>query len=368
MVQVQKSPRSSNLELLRIVCMLMIIAHHYVVHSGLRDPNGPITLYPDSISSLFLVTFAAWGKTAINCFLMITGYFMCKSQITIRKFLKLLLVIYFYKIVIFFIFLNVGYESVTPIRLAQLVLPFWSLKNAFIGGYLVFFLTIPFWNILIRNMTQRQHLQLMLLLLGCYSVLGLIPAFDVRYNYVTWFGIIYIIASYIRIYPHPFFERKSLWGWLTLSSVILSIASVLFMHLFFNRSFYFLIDCHKLLAVVVAVCTFLWFKNLNLGYNKVINALGAATFGVFLIHNNSHAMYRWLWKDIVDCVGHYYSFDTGLYIIYTIGVVLAIFIVCYLIDQLRISTIEKWFFNWYDRNFSDKSDRFVNKYPYLPKS
>ncbi len=340
--------------------MLMIIAHHYVVHSGLRDPNGPITLNPDSLSSLFLVSFSAWGKVAINCFLMITGYFMCKSQITIRKFLKLLLVIYFYKLVIFLIFLNFGYESVTPIRLVQLILPFWGIKNAFVGGYLVFFLTIPFWNILIRNMTRRQHLLLMSFLLVCYSVLGMLPAFEVRYNYVTWFGIIYIIASYIRIYPHPIFERKSLLGWLTLVSIILSIASVLFMHLFFNRSFYFLIDCHKILAVVVAVCTFLWFKNLDLGFSKVINALGAATFGVFLIHNNSHAMYQWLWKDTVDCVGHYYSLGTGLYILYTIGVVLAIFIICNLIDQFRILTLEKWFFNWYDRKVSAKVDRFIS--------
>lgn len=32
-------PRSSNLELYRIICMLLIVAHHFVVNSRLYDVN-----------------------------------------------------------------------------------------------------------------------------------------------------------------------------------------------------------------------------------------------------------------------------------------------------------------------------------------
>ena len=32
--------RSSNIELLRIIAMYLIIAHHYVVNSGLTDGGG----------------------------------------------------------------------------------------------------------------------------------------------------------------------------------------------------------------------------------------------------------------------------------------------------------------------------------------
>lgn len=38
--------RSSNLELYRIICMLMIIAHHFVVNSGLTLPEGPMMSNP----------------------------------------------------------------------------------------------------------------------------------------------------------------------------------------------------------------------------------------------------------------------------------------------------------------------------------
>lgn len=105
---------------------------------------------------------------------------------------------------------------------------------------------------------------------------------------------------------------------------------------------------------------FLWFKNMNIKYSKLINAFGAATFGVLLIHANSNAMRTWLWKDTVDVVGHY-TLPLGQLMLFSVGVVLAIFMVCNLIDQLRIATLEKWFFNWYDRKLSSKVDAFVNR-------
>ena len=88
--------RDSNLELFRIITMLLIVAHHYVVNSGLTAEDGPILSSPTSTHSLFLVLFGAWGKIGINCFVMITGYFMCKSKITAKKFVKLIGEWFFY--------------------------------------------------------------------------------------------------------------------------------------------------------------------------------------------------------------------------------------------------------------------------------
>lgn len=70
--------------------MLLIVAHHYVVNSGLTAADGPIYNAPTSAHSIFLLLFGAWGKIGINCFVMITGYFMCRSKITAKKFAKLI--------------------------------------------------------------------------------------------------------------------------------------------------------------------------------------------------------------------------------------------------------------------------------------
>ena len=295
-----------------------------------------------------------WGKTGINCFLLITGYFMCTSTITIRKFLKLMIWIYFYKIIIFNIFLFTGYETLSPVRLLKLLSPVWGFNVNFVGCFIGFWLTIPFWNILIHNMTKRQHEILLLLLLVMYSILGSIPKFDVAMNYVTWFGIIYLISSYIRLYPHPIMSNKKIWMVLTILTVVVALCSMVSMQYVLGKgATFFVSDSNKIFAVLVAVASFLWFKNMNIAYSKLINAIGASTFGVLLIHANSDAMRQWLWKDTVDCVGHYTLPPLQL-ALYILSAVLIIFFVCIFIDRIRYYVIEQPFFRWYD-----KKPRFV---------
>ena len=99
--------RETNIEIFRIVVMLLIVAHHYVVNSELYNV---IQDTPLCWQSIFLLLFGAWGKTGINCFVLISGYFMCRSQLTIRKYVKLLFEIIFYRFAIYFCFVAFGYE------------------------------------------------------------------------------------------------------------------------------------------------------------------------------------------------------------------------------------------------------------------
>ena len=346
-----KCERSSNLELYRIICMLLIVAHHYVVNSGLTAIDGVMADNPTDIKTLFLWVFGMWGKTGINCFLMITGYFMCTTEITLKKFIKFLVQIYFYKFIIYAIFLATGYEAFSVVRIAKLFMPFWGINSNFVGCFLVFYLTIPFWNILIRNMTKKQHQLLLLLLLFVYTICTIVPSFYVSFNYVTWFGVIYLISSYIRLYPHKIFDSNK-WGLVTIASLFLAIASMCFMHLVMHSDpQFFVADSNKLFAVVVAVSSFLWFKNIDLKYSKIINIFGAATFGVLLIHANSDAMRTWLWKDIVDCIGHY-VLPLWQLIMYSMSVVVAIFVACSLIDIFRAKYIESKIMDYIGKKFN----------------
>ena len=67
--------------------MLLIVAHHSVFHSGVMEEMAQ---NPLCAKSIFFYVFGMWGRTGIDCFVLITGYFMCKSHITIQKYLKLL--------------------------------------------------------------------------------------------------------------------------------------------------------------------------------------------------------------------------------------------------------------------------------------
>ena len=159
----QKNTRRSDIELYRIVCMLLIVMHHYVVNSGLMDAGGPIQTNGMAKRTLFLLLLGAWGKTAINGFIMITGYFMCKKNITLIKFLKLLFETMFYRIVINLIFCISGYTAFTAETLKTILFPVRDVSFSFPQVYLVFFLCIPFMNILLRRLTEEKHVALLLL-------------------------------------------------------------------------------------------------------------------------------------------------------------------------------------------------------------
>lgn len=145
---VRNAPRESGLELYRIIAMLLIVAHHYVVNSGLLD-----VMYRNPLEgkAIFMFLFGMWGKTGINCFVLITGYFMCTSRITLRKFLKLLLMVYIYRIVIYAIFAATGYNEVSIIGILKLLIPVTSVKQNFTSCYLLFILQYPFLIFLSRT-------------------------------------------------------------------------------------------------------------------------------------------------------------------------------------------------------------------------
>lgn len=96
--------RYSNLELFRIVAMLFIVAHHYVVLSALPEVLAADT----GIKAYIMTVFGAWGKTGINCFVLITGYFMCMSHITLKKYVKLMAEVGFYVVLGYFVFILGG--------------------------------------------------------------------------------------------------------------------------------------------------------------------------------------------------------------------------------------------------------------------
>ena len=89
--------RQSNLELYRCLAMLMIVACHWGLLTNLTSMVHDNQL---TAPSNFYYILRMWGKMGINCFLLITGYFMCKSNISVKKFLKLYLQVTFYSLVI----------------------------------------------------------------------------------------------------------------------------------------------------------------------------------------------------------------------------------------------------------------------------
>ena len=270
---------------------------------------------------------------------------MCTSEITKKKFFKLLGERYFYAVTIWCLFFFTGYEAFSVKGFMKMVFPFFTVADNFTGCFLLFYLLIPFLNKLIHALTEKEHLLLMAWCIGVYAFLPSFAKANVVFNYVTWFSVLYVIASYIRLYSKKWFSNVTVTGLIAGVSLLLSWVSIIVLAMFsrmvgkgIGLCYFFVADSNKVFALMTGVSAFLFFKNLRIGYSRGINTIAAATFGVLCIHANSDTMRRWLWVDVCNNVGAYQG---GNVIIHAVVSVAAIYTVCTIIDMVRIRLIEQ---------------------------
>lgn len=346
--------RQSNIELLRIIGMLLIISHHYIVNSGIMES---ITLQDHPMKYTFLTAFGMWGKTGINIFILISGYFMCTSSLTIRRYCKVAFEWLFYNDVIYLIMLIAGYETISPSRIFDLFFSPFIYANGcgcFLSSFLMFYLCIPFLNMFIHSITEEQYKKFILFLLFLFTVLSSFFHNTVIFGEVFWFIAVYFIGGCLRLYPPKWSTNLRQSFRLLLLSLLFCYMSVIgsaLLQLKFQINLpltFFVVDANKLGAILVGVFLFATFRNLHIAYSKLINLVAKTTFGILMIHANSDAWRTFMWRDLLHV-----DISVSLPALPLIGrslvIVGGIFICCSLIDMVRIFLIERPIFDHFDK-------------------
>ena len=353
----KKKARSAHLELYLIILMLGIIAHHYVVNSGLSNMMAANATSPNSI---YLSVFGWFGKTGINCFLLITGFFMCKQKFSWQKLLKLYLEIKFYKFVIYGIFLATGYQSFSFTSLFKTVFGIaYGMNGGFTTAFIALYIFIPFLNILIKHMTKKQHLAAIGVLVLIFTVTATFFFSSTAFEYFGWYLNMYLIGAFLRKYPMKILNnRKFLIIAFVLCNMIVWVSVVASVWLPYAK-YYFVADSNKIMALITSVVMFCLFKTIDIGSNRIINTIASSVFGVLLIHASSDAMRKFLWQDVVRC-SDYYNVSFGKLLFHSVFSVVAIFVICVVIDQIRINLLEKPLFRFIDKK-SEKIENFFRE-------
>lgn len=116
--------------------MMAIVAHHSVVMStvvGKMDFSHP------SFNTYFLMLWGMWGKTAINSFILISGYFLCKKQLTWQRWVKLLIEMYFYGFILMLLFAVFGIQPLTlRIIIKAFIFPLSGVNHGFTASFMAF--------------------------------------------------------------------------------------------------------------------------------------------------------------------------------------------------------------------------------------
>ena len=346
--------RKTNFEILRILSMLMIIAHHIAVHSGILKASYSIN---NNIAHFFNVG----GQIGVFIFVLISGYFLIESQFKIRHVIYIILETSLYSVVIF-IFMFIF--ATTDFSLKKVIISFFPIlfsTDWFVPAYLGMYILSPFANILIFYLSKEQYTSLIVLSFTMFSLMSLYPDTALfQPSNLLYFIFIYFVAGYLKKY---WILQIKNWVYLCLFGI--SFVAVYLTYPVFN----FLSQFHSAFGLrltyfasltspftfLSATSLFLYFKSVSLKKSGFINLIASTTLGIYLIHNNSLLKpYIWEWLKVKK------YFYTPYFIIDILIGVVTIFIVCCAIDLARRILFEKFFSLSKNRDGLYKIDMKIN--------
>lgn len=346
-----KTKRESNFELLRIICMLMIITGHTFSWGGiLNASNANIVSIIKIIYAIILVE--------VNCFILLTGYFQSKSKFKAKKFFNLLFISYFYKVLITIIGYSLGWFTLSKSEFLWQISPFDFSNYWFIKIYLVLYCLSPFINKFIKSINRQTYRNLLIVLFIFCSVLVTLTNQEIFPNSsgysLVQFVFMYFVGAYIREYIINDKIKEELYKnkieliknmFITISIFILCfIANYVIYRIgnfLISKDGFILSIGIKIksvfmnydnpLVIIGSIGFFLFFSLLKIK-SKFINILSAAVFPVYLIHETAifrPTLYSWFGLDKLSNVGSYKIF------IFVLIIVFSIFFGCTFIEYVR---------------------------------
>lgn len=202
-----EKPRDVNLDLLRIVSMLLIIFLHSIDHSGVLENTEN-----HGVGMNFYVHFTyAMCMVCVNIYVMLSGYFMVNSKFRLHKLVSLWMEAVFYSFILKLIFMLVGKESFSVVSLVSCFFPILTGRYWFLTIYTGLYLVSPFINILIQGMDKKQHGFLNLVLFAIMSIWISIHPSIAGMNSgggwgLAWFVVLYLAAAWLRLYYKPSYK------------------------------------------------------------------------------------------------------------------------------------------------------------------
>ncbi len=328
----EKKSRDMNFELLRIISMLLIISSHYIIHSGILE-----TLNIFTFNYFFIDFVRALSRISVGLYVLITGYYMVKSKIKVKKLFNTWTIVLFYSLIMCLISILIK-ENVGIKGIIKSFMPISSGLYWFATVYVALYTLAPFINILVNRISKNQY-KILLIILFLYLVID--KTIFIGNNYIDarngesliWFVFLYLVAGYIRLYLKMQINKKLLIG----ITIIIPLIIVLLRFLsikYFDKSLLSLFNFSNILNFTSLICFFLYFREIKIKNEKINNIIGKIaplTFGIYLIHDNVLFKY-FMWKNIFKVS----EFANKPYLIlHFVFTVLTVFVICGLIELIR---------------------------------
>ena len=322
--------RESNLELLRIIAILLVL----IVHADFKAIGSPtieeITLSSGGAILRFFVE--SLSAVCVNLFILISGWFGIKPKV--RRFCEFIFQIWFIKIALHFIFLILGRDEHWNISLSFVIDTF-LYGNWFILSYIVLYIISPILNIFAENVSRHQFKMLLISFFAIQTLFGFIHNtnfFDYGYSPLTFMGL-YLLARYIRLYPNRWTSMSKLFdfGGYIIMSCITTLCAIIYTYLTGNADCLFYAYSSPMI-IIASFYLFLFFTKIRLR-SHMVNWIASSVFAVFLLHIDKIFFMPYY----LGPIGRwYYEESTTMFFVNTIVRIISVFVIAILIDKIRI--------------------------------
>ncbi len=334
--------RKSNIELLRMISILLIISFHYAFKGGFS--------FETFTANEFLIKIVwMFGELGVNLFLLITGYFLINGRFKLQKLVCLIAEVLCYHFFTLTIAARVGIYSF-PTDIRGWILECFPIIRGyywFVTVYVLIYILSPYLNRFAKVLSKREYVKFLSITLFLWSVIPTLFGFFYNttetllyYNRFIWLLIVYLMGAYIQIHSFQLFQKR---GVAVIVSFLLIAGSILFIEKFetvfaaigtYETAYFW--TPNSVLMLLLSVTIFLFFLGLDIPYIPWINKLGSTTLGIYLLHDGVLAPY--LWKILFQNAVYQ---DSKFLIVHMVVVTLLVFVIGAVIDLLRQYFIEK---------------------------
>lgn len=328
-----KIERDSNMELLRIIAMLLVM----IVHANFRAL--PVPTYEEAnneITSSILRFFTeSFSIICVNLFILLSGWYGIKLKI--ERLLEFIFQVFFFSIVGLIIIQFVAPGRYTIIQSIGNILLTDRWDYWFVKAYLGLYIFSPILNAFIEHATQKQY-QLVLITFYLFQSIyaWMFPTgaiyFENGYSALSFMGL-YLLARYIRLYPISFWKKPASFDIIIYSSIVIFTTFITFILKKYNipyGSYFFLYTCP--LVIISAVHFMLVFTKIHLK-SKFINWIACSCFAVYLLHSGSFLATPCYDKIILEWFNNLSTFP---FLAHVIPFIIIVFIIAILLDKVRI--------------------------------
>lgn len=328
-----------NIECLRIICALMVIAFHMIAQSSVLDVvNGA--------NYVFAVFFHAGGRLACSVFVIIGAYFLVdlpfRSHRIIQLYMQTLVTVATVNVIIYCFFRST-LHPVDAVKLCTQIFPIFGKPYWFVSTYIFMLAISPILN-LVSKASHLQNYRYLLII----SSIGIVAIGSLPIMFSTspfsgdlaWFCFLYLLTGEFK-QRHIFYRvPQRVWGIIFLVSYVIACSvaivcnrlKILWEYAWVLRFFY-ISTYQSFFAFCAAISLFGFFIHVKISSDvscKMVETISPHTLGIFLIHQVP-ILYTngWIWNDVFHIDQ---NAATAYFPLYCIGILITCVLTCFLAD------------------------------------